>query len=280
MNPLFLFLVPDACFWQAFPGFAGAFLLGIVLFWWLFYRDLNRRMTHLLSEKAELQDAYDLLKKQKGSTESLALTQTFLSRRNTRSGEGDYGQIFSSSNLDFVSGLEAEQRKILKENSIIDWKSFANANPGDVVRWLDTAGLPTKAEQVTDWQQQVTWAITGNWVALQQFQDAQIGDDEVNTRTQLEEALIGLLGFSGETENLTIFEGIDQEIQATLNKSGIHTWNDLAIADVSVLNKVLISGEIKAEPGNWPKQAKMAMEGKWMELSRYQDQLHNNKHSE
>lgn len=236
-------------------------------------------MQKLLSEKTELEVAIERFKKQKGMTENLVLSQTFLSRKNMRSGESDYGQIFANSNLDFIEGPETKQLQLLKEKGIRDWKSLANTNAGLIAEWLSDAGMPAENQTIADWQQQVTWAITGNWSALQQFQEEQL-DKSGRSKTQMEAALIALLGFSDETSDLTIFEGIDREIQGILNVLGITNWTQLEAFEPELITKTLIANNINSDPNSWSKQARLAIEGKWMELSRYQDQLHGSHNPE
>lgn len=75
-------------------------------------------------------------------------------------------------------------------------------------------------------------------------------------------------------EDLTIVEGIGPKINALLQQNGIHTFAQLAAADVAVLVKILKENGLQfAKPNSWPEQARLAAEGKMDELKTLQDKL-------
>jgi predicted flap endonuclease-1-like 5' DNA nuclease len=76
-------------------------------------------------------------------------------------------------------------------------------------------------------------------------------------------------------DDLTIVEGIGPKIQELFKENGVHTWKALSETAVSRLQEFLDSrGERYRvhNPGTWPDQAKMAYEGKWAELKKWQDE--------
>ena len=84
------------------------------------------------------------------------------------------------------------------------------------------------------------------------------------------------LGFSNNPNDLKIVEGIGPKIEGLLKDAGINTWSDLAAASVDKIQDVLNAAGDRfklANPSTWPKQAKLAAEGKWSELTEYQDFL-------
>ena len=76
--------------------------------------------------------------------------------------------------------------------------------------------------------------------------------------------------------DLTIVEGIGPKIAEHLGAAGYSTWEKLAAADISKLKDVLTEAGPRYQmhnPGTWPKQAKLVVDGKWDELKKYQDIL-------
>ena len=81
-------------------------------------------------------------------------------------------------------------------------------------------------------------------------------------------------------DDLTKVEGIGKKIEGLLNKSNIHSFKQLSKTTITGLKAVLESGGSKFSmhnPGSWPKQAKLAADGKWEELEVLQKQLKGGK---
>jgi large subunit ribosomal protein L21 len=81
---------------------------------------------------------------------------------------------------------------------------------------------------------------------------------------------------AAKTDDLSIVEGIGPKIAELFVSKGIVTFNDLANASVESLKDILneAGGVIKTKnPTTWPAQAKMAAEGKFDELKKWQDEL-------
>ncbi len=77
-------------------------------------------------------------------------------------------------------------------------------------------------------------------------------------------------------DDLKKVEGIGPKIEGLLNAAGIYTWAKLAITDVAFIQDVLDKAGPAYKvhnPGTWPAQAKMAAEGRWEELEKWQDEL-------
>jgi large subunit ribosomal protein L21 len=77
-------------------------------------------------------------------------------------------------------------------------------------------------------------------------------------------------------DDLTIVEGIGPKIAELFVSKGIASFNDLAHASVDQLRAILeeAGGVIKSKnPTTWPAQAKMAAEGKFDELKKWQEEL-------
>ena len=76
-------------------------------------------------------------------------------------------------------------------------------------------------------------------------------------------------------DNLKKVEGIGPKIEQLLFDDGIYTWATLATTEVSRIQNVLDKAGPRYRvhnPGSWPMQAKMAAEGKWEALNKWQDE--------
>ncbi|WP_298488003.1 hypothetical protein [uncultured Maribacter sp.] len=76
-------------------------------------------------------------------------------------------------------------------------------------------------------------------------------------------------------DDLKVVEGIGPKISGMFNDAGIKTWKALSEATVAECQKVLDGGGDRYkihDPASWPMQAKMAYEGKWKELAKWQDE--------
>ena len=81
-------------------------------------------------------------------------------------------------------------------------------------------------------------------------------------------------------DDLKIIEGIGPKIEELFKTSGILSWKALGETSVDRCNKILDkAGERYRihDPGTWPRQSKMAYEGKWQELKDWQDKLDKGK---
>jgi predicted flap endonuclease-1-like 5' DNA nuclease len=76
-------------------------------------------------------------------------------------------------------------------------------------------------------------------------------------------------------DDLKKIEGIGPKIEQLLYDAGIYSWRDLANTDVSVIEGILEKAGKRYQmhnPESWPFQAKMAADGKWDELNKWQDE--------
>ena len=81
---------------------------------------------------------------------------------------------------------------------------------------------------------------------------------------------------SPKLDDLKIVEGVGPKIEQLLKEGGIHTWAELAAADVDRLKEILDAAGPRYQihnPSTWPAQAKFAAEGNFDELKEYQDML-------
>jgi len=76
-------------------------------------------------------------------------------------------------------------------------------------------------------------------------------------------------------DKLQKVEGIGPKIEQLLYAAGIYTWDDLSKTEVSAIRVILDNAGPRYKmhnPESWPFQAKLAAEGKWDELSKWQDE--------
>ncbi len=75
--------------------------------------------------------------------------------------------------------------------------------------------------------------------------------------------------------DMKVIEGVGPKIATLLKENGFDTWAKVAKADVDKLKELLIGARMRYQvtsSESWPQQAKMAAEGKWEELKKWQDE--------
>jgi len=86
-----------------------------------------------------------------------------------------------------------------------------------------------------------------------------------------------------KADDLTKVEGIGPKISEVLTTAGIVTFADLAGSTPEAVKEILANagGSLKSkDPTTWCDQAKMAAEGKWDELKKWQDEMDGGKPTE
>ena len=79
-----------------------------------------------------------------------------------------------------------------------------------------------------------------------------------------------------KADDLTKIEGIGPKAAEALANAGLSTYEALAGGDPEKIKELLTEASSRLahlDPGSWPKQAKMAAEGKWDELKEWQDKV-------
>ncbi|RUA10428.1 MAG: 50S ribosomal protein L21 [Flavobacteriia bacterium] len=79
-----------------------------------------------------------------------------------------------------------------------------------------------------------------------------------------------------KADDLKKIEGIGPKIADIFTAAGIDSFAKLAKADVAKLKEILVAAGPRyasKTPDSWPKQAKMAADGKWDELKKWQDEV-------
>jgi len=82
---------------------------------------------------------------------------------------------------------------------------------------------------------------------------------------------------SGKADDLKKIEGIGPKIATTLVEAGIATFADLAKAKPAAIAEIIAGVRGNHVADTWPAQAKLAADGKWDELKKWQDELDGGK---
>ncbi len=80
-----------------------------------------------------------------------------------------------------------------------------------------------------------------------------------------------------KADNLTKIEGIGPKLAGILKNAGIETFKDLSKEKAEKISEILVEAEgnkyKRFDPATWPDQAKLAADGKWDELNKWQEEL-------
>ncbi|TMM59310.1 50S ribosomal protein L21 [Maribacter algarum] len=80
-----------------------------------------------------------------------------------------------------------------------------------------------------------------------------------------------------KADDLKKIEGIGPKIASTLVEAGIATFADLAKAKPAKISEIIADVRGNHVTDTWPAQAKLAADGKWDELKKWQDELDGGK---
>lgn len=83
------------------------------------------------------------------------------------------------------------------------------------------------------------------------------------------------IGKAVKFNDLSLVEGIGPKIRSLFHNFEINTWQALSETSVAKCQEVLDSGGDRYkvhDPASWPMQAKMAAEGKWKDLAKWQQE--------
>ncbi|MBU2995610.1 50S ribosomal protein L21 [Cellulophaga baltica] len=80
-----------------------------------------------------------------------------------------------------------------------------------------------------------------------------------------------------KADDLKKVEGIGPKIAETLVAAGISTFAELAKTDAAKISEIISDVRGNHVTDTWPAQAKLAAEGKWDELKKWQDELDGGK---
>lgn len=95
----------------------------------------------------------------------------------------------------------------------------------------------------------------------------------VNLKRELESIRQG-----ENSDDLKVIKGVGPKIEQLLNEADIFTYEEMAATTVEKLREVLDGGGERYfmhDPSTWPKQAEMAKEERWDELTQWQKKMNN-----
>ncbi len=130
-------------------------------------------------------------------------------------------------------------------------------------------------EQVTDIKEEVQQKVEDTAEEV----DVKIDEvEEINTSgiTESVNAVSAPAKEEARPDDLKIIEGIGPKIEEILQNVGIKTWEQLSKTAPTQLSSILLAAGNRYKgknPATWPKQARMAADGKWDELKIWQDEL-------
>lgn len=308
----------DCPWWWIFS--LGAFLLGLLLGWWLWYnykrradeleqdnKGLHVKVTNWEKDYMGLKYQLDELQKEedkiKASLRTCEADKMMLHGKiekleaqlgpeasmaagasASKSQAVDYTKLLGYENLQIVEGIGPKVEELLKANGIGNLSALGVASVDELKDILEKGGSQFKLQDPETWPKQALLAAENHWEQLIKYQKtldtrgekAEDGD----TPSKVEKIVAKLLGFSLNPEDLKIVEGIGPKIEKLLKDSGIKTLKALGETSVERIREILDQGGESfrlADPGTWPRQAALAAEGKWGELSEYQEFLDGGK---
>ena len=102
--------------------------------------------------------------------------------------------------------------------------------------------------------------------------------NETATEVKAEEAVAEeVVAEEAKADDLTKVEGIGPKIAETLAAAGISTFAELAASTPEKIAEIITDVKGGHTPESWPAQAKMAAEGQWDELKKWQDEMDGGK---
>ncbi|MDX1685986.1 MAG: helix-hairpin-helix domain-containing protein, partial [Saprospiraceae bacterium] len=195
-------------------------------------------------------------------------------------GSASIYSALSEKNLQVIEGIGPKMASILKENGIHSWSDLANSTVGQLQQILDSFGTRYRIIDPSTWTEQARLASEGEWETLVSYQKSLSGGVNKGgepTDSKVEKLLIkiGVLK-KWKPDDLKAIEGIGPKTEELLHSYGIDTWWKLAKTETSKLQSILNEAGDRfalVDPGTWSKQARLAAEGDWKALEKYQDKL-------
>lgn len=195
-------------------------------------------------------------------------------------GFASYGNYFNNTNLQIIEGVGPKISRALQAGGVKNWGDLANKSAKDLEVILTEGGISARINNPKTWPAQANLANKGKWEELVNYQktlDTNVASEDFETPAKVEKLYLKAIGFSGaKPENLKVVEGIGPKIEALLKGGGINNWSELATIEIAKIQDILnVAGPRYklANPSTWPRQAALAVEGKWDELKSYQDSL-------
>ncbi|MFK8006850.1 MAG: hypothetical protein AB8H03_10775 [Saprospiraceae bacterium] len=192
-----------------------------------------------------------------------------------------YALAFAKSNLQIVEGIGPKIEGVLHAEGVDTWKQLSETSKLRLRVILDNAGPRYKMHDPSTWSEQAGLANENEWDKLVALQKVLGSPDGKESDSKAEKMYFKFLGFANVKQNdHKVIEGIGPKIESLLKEGGIKTWKELSESTPEEIQVILDAAGSRyklANPGTWPKQAKMADDGDWTGLKIYQDKLKGGK---
>ncbi len=206
-------------------------------------------------------------------------------KKNKEQGSGGqnsgYALAFADSNLQIVEGIGPKIEGVLHGEGVDTWKDLSQTETDKLRAFLDNAGPRYKMHDPSSWAEQAGLADNDEWDKLVALQKVLGSPDGKESDSKAEKLYFKYLGFANVKQNdHKVIEGIGPKIESLLKEGGIKTWEKLSESKPEEIQVILDAAGSRyklANPGTWPKQAKMADDGDWTALKIYQDKLKGGK---
>jgi len=164
-----------------------------------------------------------------------------------------------------IEGIGPAISNHLNDAGVYSFAQLAQLNPQQISDILSAAGMASAMFDPATWPEQANLAAAGEWERLQHWQQALMGGQVVPGAEH-----------PPELDDLTKIEGIGPKIQELLYAADITSYSSLAsLAPDDIANVLRQADSTFAahDPSTWPEQAALAAQGKWDELTQWQEQL-------
>ncbi len=198
--------------------------------------------------------------------------------------KGAISQDVADQKFDEWVRKKSKQSKL--KMTLIDWLEKEEASSGAIIRKpamneeksAKAEAPKAKAEAGGDDTKSLLEQVQA--LAAQATAKAESIKDAVSDVAEEETPPATGIGKGKKPTDLKIVEGVGPKIEEALKAGGVNSWAELAGSSVDALKKILTEAEGNFgfhDPTTWPRQAAMAVEGKWAELEKWQDELDGGK---
>ena len=179
-----------------------------------------------------------------------------------------------------IEGIGPKIQEVLNDSGIYTYKSLSKSDSASIKASLDEAGPQFRMHDPETWPQQALLASQSEWDELASYQD-KIIDDRANKARQAinpsnSSNVTSMTQNKANIDDLKRIEGIGPKINELLNNAGIYTFEQLSKQSRDYIKELLNAAGPQFrmhEPESWPHQAKLAANGEWDDLEKYQDFL-------
>lgn len=243
----------------------------------------NQRIATYRARSADLDIQVKALKEQltAAGVEAQVREEEHKKEEEAHKGQIQYSAVLKEDMLQIVEGIGPKIETALKNGGIKNWADLSHTKPEEIREKLISMADSFRIHDPSTWPAQAKLAHEGRWEDLVAFQKELDGGKDLGqgkvTDSKAEKMAARLLGITlYHPDDLKLVEGIGPKIEALLKKNGIKDWGDLSRATEDQLKAILDKAGTNfrlARPGTWPKQAELALQGRWQELEEYQDFL-------